>query len=119
MGEEGATCWLKNCDFADISIPNAAPVILGGEGTSVKQGLVLENVTWSDVKGHGDVVAFNGSEIYSDASTRIFRFNSTGQNEFGGNGDWEIAKDISQAEASSLQFISWPDAQDLVQVRPR
>lgn len=121
VGMKGATAWLRNCEISHAEAYPRSPIMRAGSfvpGFSGAAGLILQSMTYTQVDATGDVQAFNGSQVFSDQKERVFHYFDTGTDDMGRNGEYKLAKSISEASNSSLQFISWDDAQDLVKVRP-
>lgn len=117
VSTEGAAVTLQNCEFSEFpGRDDRSYVILGdilGQGSH--SGLRLLNTTYpSSTTAH--VSAYNETEVYGDNNERVFRRYNDGERPEG-NGEYEIAKDPSEAASSTLQFIAATDGADLIAVR--
>lgn len=111
INQEGTAANLQNCEFFSIS-SDSAFISLGVEaGLS---GVRLQNTQYTASIVYTHVFASFDSEVYADGSERVFRYNRNGE-----EGEFEEPKDISEASASTLQFISATDGLELFAVRLR
>jgi hypothetical protein len=111
-----ATATVQNCEFHSVKIDEGwFPIVVGSIGE--KAGLKLQDTTYTNSRFPTHVLAYNDTtEVYADGGETVFRVFDTGPLPDGTTGANETAKSISEASASTLQFIDLSDGEELFKV---
>jgi hypothetical protein len=118
VGTEGAATTLQSCEFHSVRSVKRTLIVLGDFGQSGESaGVTMQNITSTNSDFASHVEAWNDTEVYADDSAIVFRYFNNGTQEGGAQGKYEVAKDLSDASTSKLQFISASDGVELIKVR--
>jgi hypothetical protein len=111
-----ATVTLQNCELHSvIQEEDTTPIVVGFFGE--KAGLKLQNTTYTKSRLTYHVKAFNDTtEVYADGRELLFRVFDDAPRPDGTTGAFEPVKSISEASASTLQFIDLADGEELFKV---
>jgi hypothetical protein len=112
--EASATLW--NCDFYALKVAPEAPIAVAIQ-SGASAGVKLQNTTYTNSLIVVHVEATNGAEVYSDNGEIVFRYSKIAYKPmFGDNGKLETALNLSDSSATTLQFISASDGEELIKV---